>query len=93
VGSLEKWRERCALVLASGWVPWSRRWPMPELWRQGVAMALTVARDAKSTEEAFQAIAEALRCDCSDTYQHNRPGLGASLTWLREEMAKDPDHA
>lgn len=86
--TLTRWRARCAWALASGWVPWHQRFPMPSLWRQGMAAALTAARDAKSTEEAFDAVADALRLDCSDTCQHNRSGLGTALQWLREEMTK-----
>jgi hypothetical protein len=66
---------------------------MPENWTHGVALALLSAEHAEEPNRALFLVSATLRDECMSSYQYYRRGLADARTWLREEMAKDPDHA
>jgi hypothetical protein len=96
VGSLDRWRERCELHVAQ-----NKDAPHYEHRRIGIrlgveralsygcdtpgTMAFCIDREdyRQSTETVCVGSPASFICD----------GLRLALTWLREEMAKDPDHA
>jgi hypothetical protein len=96
VGSLERWRERIDVAKSTGE-------GLPEgglklaACRQGLWEATLVAGSSHDAEAVLagleRRLARALETSGATVSGRVRHGLRLALTWLREEMAKDPDHA
>jgi hypothetical protein len=81
--ALEKWRERCHQALETRG-PW---WMfMPEWWLTGISLALLSAEKTGDPNVALELVSATLRDECMGSYQHNRRGLAAARTWLRESI-------